>query len=64
MTLGAHAAFIWAAYGAMTIGIVGLLAWLAADARSLKATLAALEARGVRRRAASPKTQTSESPPA
>lgn len=62
MTLGPHAAFIWAAYGAMAVGIVGLLVWLAVDARRLAATLAALEARGVRRRVASPKAETSESP--
>jgi heme exporter protein D len=51
MSLGPHATFIWAAYGAMALGVVGLLAWLAADASRLKATLADLEARGVRRRA-------------
>ena len=60
MTLGPHAAFIWAAYGAMAAGIVGLLVWLAGDARRLKATLAALEARGVRRRGGAAAAQASE----
>ena len=50
MNLGPHAGFIWAAYAAMTVGIGGLLAWLATDARRLAATLTDLEKRGVRRR--------------
>ena len=53
MNLGPHAAFIVAAYGAMALGVGGLLAWLLADGRALRAALTDLEARGVRRRPSS-----------
>ena len=50
MNLGPHAAFIWGAYGAMALGLCGLLGWLIADGRQQRTALADLEARGVRRR--------------
>lgn len=52
MSLGPHAAFIWASYGAMAIVIAALVVWLVADGRRLERRLADLEARGVRRRSA------------
>ena len=52
MTLGPHAAFIWGSYGAVALGLGGLLAWLIVDNRMQRAKLAQLEARGVRRRTA------------
>lgn len=50
MSLGPHAAFIWASYGAMLLVIVALVIWLVADGRRLERRLADLEARGIRRR--------------
>ncbi|MEZ5844421.1 MAG: heme exporter protein CcmD [Hyphomicrobiaceae bacterium] len=48
--LGKHAVFIWASYGATTVVLAGLVAWLIADGRRLERALRDLEARGVRRR--------------
>jgi heme exporter protein D len=50
MDLGPHAAFIWAAYGAATIVLAGLVAWLVLDGRRQQRLIEELEARGVRRR--------------
>lgn len=50
MSLGQHAAFIWASYAAVVVAIGGLIAWLVWDGRRHERTLAELEARGVRRR--------------
>ena len=53
MNLGPHAGFIVASYGAVAIGLIGLLAWLFIDSRQLRAALADLDARGIRRRPSS-----------
>jgi heme exporter protein D len=50
MNLGPHAVYIWGAYGAMTIGLGGLVAWLILDNFKQRASLADLDARGVKRR--------------
>ena len=50
MDLGPHAAFIIAAYAVVAVVMCGLVAWLILDGRRPQRTLAALEARGVRRR--------------
>jgi heme exporter protein D len=50
--LGPHAAFIVGAYAAVTIGVIGAILWVVLDARRVAGRLAALEARGVRRRSA------------
>ncbi|HVJ78931.1 MAG TPA: heme exporter protein CcmD [Hyphomicrobium sp.] len=50
MDFGPHAAFIWISYGAVTVTIAGLIAWLILDGRKQAADLAALEKRGIRRR--------------
>ncbi len=50
--MGANAGFIIAAFGAAAIVIVLLVAWVAIDHRMQKRALAALEARGITRRAA------------
>ena len=50
MNLGPHAAFIWACYGLVALVIGMLIAWLGLDGRRLARELAALEARGIRRR--------------
>ena len=48
--LGPHAAFIIASYAFAVIALAGLAAWIVLDSRNLKATLAQLEASGVKRR--------------
>jgi len=50
--LGPHAAFIVGAYAAVTIGVLGAILWVVFDARRVAGRLAALEARGIRRRSA------------
>lgn len=55
MSLGPHAGFIVAAYGA-SAAVVGLLvAWVAADGRRQRRLLAELEQAGVTRRSAAPR---------
>lgn len=49
-SLGKYAGTIIACYGAVGLVVAGLVAWLLLDGRRLAAQLAALEARGVRRR--------------
>jgi heme exporter protein D len=50
MDLGPHAAFIWAAYAAVVVGLMALTAWLVLDGRRQQRLVDELEARGVRRR--------------
>ncbi|MCC4244482.1 heme exporter protein CcmD [Stappia indica] len=50
LDLGPHAGFILACYAITLATIAGLFVWLAADRKSLTASLAKLEADGVRRR--------------
>lgn len=50
--LGAHAGFILAAYGVTAAAVAGLIGWVALDHRHLRATLAELDSRGLRRRSA------------
>ncbi|WP_029353563.1 heme exporter protein CcmD [Bosea sp. 117] len=50
--MGEHASFIIAAY-AVSAAVLGALAlWIALDGRAVRAGLAEMEARGVRRRSA------------
>ena len=48
--LGAHAAFIVAAYGMAALIVIALTGWVALDYRAQKRHLAKLEADGVKRR--------------
>jgi heme exporter protein D len=50
MDLGPHAAFIWASYGAVTLVVGALIAWLIADGRRQQRLLAQIEAETGRRR--------------
>lgn len=50
MDLGPHAAYIWAAYAAVALGLFGLVAWLVFDGRRQQQLVDELEARGIRRR--------------
>ncbi len=50
MDLGPHAAFIWAAYGAVAIVLAGLLGWLLIDGRRQQRLLDEIEADSGRRR--------------
>jgi heme exporter protein D len=52
MNLGPHAAFIIWAYAGVTLGVACLIAYAILDARRTRSRLAALEARGIRRRSA------------
>ena len=54
---GDYTGFILAAYGFSALAVIGLVAWIALDAKAQKRALADLEARGIRRRsAANPET--------
>jgi heme exporter protein D len=57
MDLGPHAAYIWAAYAAVGVGLVALALWLVFDGRRHQRLLNELEARGVRRRSEGPRSQ-------
>ena len=48
--LGAHAVFIIASYAFAVVALAALASWIVMDSRNLKATLAQLEASGVKRR--------------
>lgn len=48
--LGPYAGFILASYGLAVLTVAGLIAWIGLDHAALKKRLAALEARGLRRR--------------
>ena len=50
MDLGPHAAFIWSAYGVVTLVLAGLIAWLVLDGREQERRLEDLAARGIKRR--------------
>ena len=50
INLGAHAAFIVAAYGMAALIVIALTGWVALDYRAQKRRLAKLEADGVTRR--------------
>jgi heme exporter protein D len=50
MDLGPHAAYIWAAYAAVAVGLAALVAWLVLDGRRQQHLVDDLETRGVRRR--------------
>ena len=50
INLGAHAAFIVAAYGVAALIVIALTGWVALDYRAQKRRLAKLEADGVTRR--------------
>ena len=52
MQLGPHAHFIVAAYGVAALVIAALIGWLIDDGRRQSRALAALEARGIKRRSA------------
>jgi heme exporter protein D len=52
MDLGPHAAFIWAAYGATSLVIGGLITRAVLEERKQKLALIRLEEQGVRRRSA------------
>lgn len=54
--LGDHASFILIAYALTVLVVAGLVGWVVIEYRSLTARLAALEARGVRRRSAAQAT--------
>ena len=49
-----HLGFILGAYGATAVVLVGLVLWLVGDERAVTRRLAALGARGVRRRSEQP----------
>ena len=53
---GPHAGFIVWTYLGVAILLIGLIGWVAWDARRVRARLDALEARGVRRRSDKPAT--------
>lgn len=50
--MGPHAAFIWSSYGVVALTLGGLAVWLVLDGKRQASALAALEARGVKRRSA------------
>jgi len=50
-----HAFFVAAAYGISALAIIGLIGWVLADKAARMRELAALEARGIRRRSAGAK---------
>ena len=50
MNLGAHAAFIWWAYGIALVVVLALIAWVTIDHRAQRRRLASLEEQGVTRR--------------
>ena len=50
LDLGAHAGFIIASYAIFVLVVAGLIVWIWFDGIAQKRALAALEARGIRRR--------------
>jgi heme exporter protein D len=56
MDLGPHAGFIIAAYGAATVVVLALIAWVLLDYAAQRRILRDLEARGVTRRSDERKT--------
>jgi heme exporter protein D len=59
--MGPHAPFIIASYGCVVLAVGALIVWLIEDGRATAARIAALEAKGVRRRSADA-TAATESP--
>jgi len=56
MDLGPHAGFIIAAYGAATVVVLALVAWVLLDYAAQRRILRDLEARGITRRSDERKT--------
>ncbi len=54
INLGPHAIFIICAYAGVTLALAALIFWTLFDARRTASKMAALEARGIRRRSAGP----------
>jgi heme exporter protein D len=54
MNLGAHANFIIAAYAITALVVIGLIAWVEIDNRTLRQRLTKLKAQGVTRRSGVP----------
>ena len=54
INLGPHAVFIVSAYAGVTLAAAALIVWTLFDARRTASKMAALEARGIRRRSAGP----------
>ena len=52
--LGPHASFIIAAYVMAGVVVLGLIAWVIADHEAQRRRIAALEARGIKRRSETP----------
>ena len=52
--MDAHLGFVVASYLAVALVLAGLIGWVVLDGRAQRRRLAALEARGVRRRSAGP----------
>jgi heme exporter protein D len=52
MSLGVHAGFILAAYGAASAVVGALVLWVLVDYRAQRRAIAALEAQGITRRSA------------
>ena len=50
MDLGPYAAFIFASYAVVAVGLAAFIAWLFLDGRRQQRLIDGLEARGVRRR--------------
>jgi heme exporter protein D len=48
--MGKHAAFIWACYAIVAIGLGAQIAWLIFDGRRQARRISDLESRGIRRR--------------
>ena len=61
MDLGPHATFIIASYAASAFILAILIGWIVVENRTLKRTLAELEARGIRRRSDERKVETGKS---
>jgi heme exporter protein D len=61
--LGPHAIFILAAYAVTFVAVAALAAAIVEDDRKQRRILAELEARGIRRRSAAPKSATNKPKP-
>jgi heme exporter protein D len=60
--LGPHAIFILAAYAVTFVAVAALAAAIVEDDRKQRRILAQLEARGIRRRSAAPKSKRKSAP--
>jgi heme exporter protein D len=61
-SLGPHAGFIIAAYAIFFVVVVGLIVWVILDGVAQRRQLAALDARGIRRRSDSVAAQPDQAP--